>query len=198
PLAVGREESWRRIIAGEGGIGTIAAFDAADYPVRIAGEVPDFDPICYLDRKEARKTDRVIQFAVAAAGEALEHASLDISSTDSERVGVFIGTALGGIATFETGVRALQEKGPRRVSPFFVPMSLVDMPAGYVSIHFGARGPNMATISACASGAHAIGEAFEAIARGTADVMLAGGVEAAVTPASVAGFAAAGALSSRN
>lgn len=198
PLAVGREESWRRIIAGEGGIGTIAAFDAADYPVRIAGEVPDFDPTCYLDRKEARKTDRVIQFAVAAAGEALEHASLDISSTDSERVGVFIGTALGGIATFETGVRALQEKGPRRVSPFFVPMSLVDMPAGYVSIHFGARGPNMATISACASGAHAIGEAFEAIARGTADVMLAGGVEAAVTPASVAGFAAAGALSSRN
>jgi 3-oxoacyl-[acyl-carrier-protein] synthase II len=197
-LAVGREASWSAILSGAGGVRRISAFDACDFPVQIAAEVPGFDPTLFLDRKEARKTDRAIQFAVAAAYEALEQSRLEITPERSERVGVFIGTALGGIATFEAGVRALHERGPKRVSPFFIPMSLVDMASGYVSIQVGARGPNMGTISACASGAHAIGEAFEVITRGAADVMLAGGVEAAVTPASVAGFAAAGALSKCN
>ncbi len=198
PLAATREESWRRIIAGEGGIERIASFDDEGFPVQIAGETPGFDAVELLGRKEARKTDRVIQFAVAATAEALEHARLTVGGGAADRMGVFIGTALGGVGTFEAGVRALQERGPRRVSPFFIPMTLVDMPSGYVSIHFGLRGPNMGTVSACASGAHAIGEAFETIVRGDADVMVAGGVEAAVTPASVAGFAAAGALSTRN
>lgn len=198
PLAPDREASWRRIVDGEGGINRIESFDASEFPVQIAGEVPDFDATELLGRKETRKTDRVIQLAVAATAEALEHANLSISKEAADRTGVFVGTALGGISTFEAGVRTLQERGPRRVSPFFIPMTLVDMPSGYVSIHFGLRGPNMGTVSACASGAHAIGEALETIARGDADVMIAGGVEAAVTPASVAGFAAAGALSSRN
>lgn len=193
-----RDESWRRIIAGEGGVQAISHFDADDFPVHIAAEVPDFDPERALDRKNARRTDRVIQFAVVAAAEAIEQSGLDLDAIDSTRAGVFIGTALGGIETFENGVRTLSTRGPKRVSPFFVPMSLVDMSSGYVSIRFGLRGPNMATISACSSGGHAIGEALETIRRGQADVMLAGGVEAAVTPAGVAGFAAAGALSSRN
>ncbi len=198
PLAARREETWKKLLDGDGGLGHIESFDADQFPVRIAGEVPDFDPLEFLDRKEARKTDRVIQFAVAATHEALRHAQLDIRDGSPERAGVFIGTALGGIATFENGVRNLQDRGPGRVSPFFIPMSLVDMPSGYVSIHFGAKGPNMGTVSACASGAHALGEALEVICRGAADVMIAGGVEAAITPASVAGFAAAGALSTRN
>ncbi|CAN5593819.1 beta-ketoacyl-ACP synthase II [soil metagenome] len=198
PLAVCREESWKRIVEGNGGINHITAFNACEYPVRIAGEIPGFDPTTVLDRKEARKTDRVIQLAVAATREALDHADLAVQDANPERVGVFVGTALGGISTFEAGVRSLQERGPRRVSPFFIPMTLADMPSGYVSIQLGAKGPNMGTVSACASGAHALGEAMETIARGDADVMLAGGVEAAVTPSSVAGFAAAGALSTRN
>lgn len=198
PLASGREESWRAIIDGCGGVGAITRFDAGEFPVRIAAEAQDFEPLDVLDRKEARKTDRVIQFAVWTAHEALAHARIDLDHVDRDRAGVFIGSAMGGLETMEAGIRVLHERGPNRVSPFFVPMSLVDMASGYVSIHFGLRGPNMATISACSSGAHAIGEAFETIARGDADVMLAGGVEAPITPAGVAGFAAAGALSSRN
>jgi 3-oxoacyl-[acyl-carrier-protein] synthase II len=198
PLASSRECSWSKVVEGSGGIDRIASFDATDFPVQIAGEIPGFDAVEILGRKEARKTDRVIQLAVAATAEALAHARLSVGGAAADRMGVYIGTALGGISTFEAGVRSLHERGPRRVSPFFIPMSLVDMASGYVSIHFGLRGPNMGTVSACASGAHAIGEALETITRGDADVMLAGGVEAAITPASVAGFAAAGALSSRN
>ena len=198
PLATQREASWRKIVAGECGIEKIKSFDASEYPVQIAGEAEGFDGVELLGRKEARKTDRVIQFAVAATQEAMIQAGLSMDAICAERAGVFIGTALGGIGTFESGVKALNDRGPRRVSPFFIPMTLADMPAGYVSIHYGFRGPNMGTVSACASGAHALGEALEVIARGDADVMVAGGVEAAVTPSSVAGFAAAGALSSRN
>ena len=198
PLATQREASWRKIVAGECGIEKIKAFDASEYPVQISGEAEGFDGVELLGRKEARKTDRVIQFAVAATQEAMTQAGLLMDAICADRTGVFIGTALGGIGTFESGVKALNDRGPRRVSPFFIPMTLADMPAGYVSIHYGFRGPNMGTVSACASGAHALGEALEVIARGDADVMVAGGVEAAVTPSSVAGFAAAGALSSRN
>jgi 3-oxoacyl-[acyl-carrier-protein] synthase II len=198
PVGVGRERSWATILNGEGGVAPISRFDAGGFPVRIAAEVPGFEPTLYLDRKEARKTDRVIQLAVAAAHEALEQSGLSIGPDNAERVGVIIGTAMGGLETFERGVQTLYEKGPDRVSPFFVPMTLVDMASGYLAINIGAKGPNLATISACASGGHAIGEAAETIRRGAADVMLAGASEAPITPSGVAGFAAAGALSTRN
>ena len=198
PLGINRATSWQRLVAGEGGIRPVERFDTTGYESRIAAQVPGFDPTLYLDRKDARRTDRYIQFAMAAAREALEHASYAIVPETSERVGVIIGTAMGGLETFEEGHRTLLERGPGRVSPFFVPMFLADMASGFVSIQLGARGPNFATLSACASGAHAIGEASETIRRGDADVMLAGGSEAPVTPTGLAGFAAAGALSTRN
>ncbi|HYI16343.1 MAG TPA: beta-ketoacyl-ACP synthase II, partial [Thermomicrobiales bacterium] len=176
----------------------INRFDASEFPVQIAAQVGEFEPARYMEVKDARRADRFIQFAVAASREAVEHAGFHITDDNAERVGVIIGTAMGGIGTFEDGVRTLQTRGPSRVSPFFVPMMLPDMATGIVSIQLGAKGPNLATVSACASAAHAIGEAAATIRRGDADVMLAGGSEAAVTPAGVAGFAAAGALSTRN
>lgn len=197
-MGIGREASWSAILRAESGGGAISRFDASAFPVKIAHEVRGFEPGRYLDAKDARRTDRYIQFAVAAAREALEHACLTITPENADRVGVIIGSAMGGVETFEHGVHALTTKGPGRVSPFFIPMFLADMASGIVSIQLGARGPNMATVSACASGAHAIGEAMATIARGDADVVVSGGSEAAVTPASVAGFAAAGALSMRN
>jgi 3-oxoacyl-[acyl-carrier-protein] synthase II len=198
PVAVGREESWDRLVAGHGGVRAIEHFDTSGYDSRIAAQVPDFDPANYLDRKDARRTDRYIQFAMAAALEALDHSGYQIDPRTSDRVGVILGTAMGGLATFEEGFTTLRERGPGRVSPFFVPMMLADMAAGFVSIHLGARGPNFATLSACASAAHAIGEAAETIRRGDADVILAGGSEAPLVPSGLAGFAAAGALSTRN
>ncbi|MGH9175791.1 MAG: beta-ketoacyl synthase N-terminal-like domain-containing protein, partial [Vicinamibacterales bacterium] len=197
-VGIGREENWSRILDGRGGVAAIHRFDASAFPVRIAAQVDGFEPARYMDAKDARRADRFIQFAVAAAREAVEHAGLSIDAGNAERVGVIIGTAMGGLETFEEGVRTLQTRGPGRVSPFFVPMMLPDMATGIVSIQLGAKGPNLATVSACASAAHAIGEAAETIRRGDADVILAGGSEAAVTPAGVAGFAAAGALSTRN
>jgi 3-oxoacyl-[acyl-carrier-protein] synthase II len=198
PLAVGRETSWERLLQGNNGVRAIERFDTFGFASRIAAQVPEFDPAQYLDRKDARRTDRYIQFAMAASLEALEHARYEIQPESSERVGVIIGTAMGGLETFESGLKTLNEKGPDRVSPFFVPMMLADMASGFVSIQLGARGPNFATLSACASAAHAIGEATETIRRGDADVILAGGTEAPVTPGGLAGFAAAGALSTRN
>ena len=197
-VGVGREDNWATILDGKGGVDTIHRFDSSEFPVRIAAQVGEFDPARYMEAKDARRADRFIQFAVAAAREAVEHAELNITDRNAERIGVIIGTAMGGLATFEDGVRTLYSRGPGRVSPFFVPMMLPDMATGIVSIQLGAKGPNLATVSACASGAHAIGEAAATIRRGDADVMLAGGSEAAVTPAGVAGFAAAGALSTRN
>lgn len=197
-VGVGREENWSTILAGKGGVAAINRFDASDFPVRIAAQVGEFEPARYMDAKDARRADRFIQFAVAASREAVEHAGIEITDANAERIGVIIGTAMGGLGTFEDGVRTLQTRGPSRVSPFFVPMMLPDMATGIVSIQLGAKGPNLATVSACASAAHAIGEAAATIRRGDADVMLAGGSEAAVTPAGVAGFAAAGALSTRN
>ena len=199
PVGIGHEAAWQAVLASRGGVVPISRFDAGEFPVRIAAEVPsDFNPGNYLEPKDARRADRYIHFAVAAAREALDHAALTIDAGNAERVGVMIGSAMGGIGTFEDGVRTLQTRGAARVSPFFVPMLLADMAGGIVSIQLGAKGPNLATVSACASGAHAIGEAAATIRRGDADVMLAGGAEAAITPAGVAGFAAAGALSTRN
>jgi 3-oxoacyl-[acyl-carrier-protein] synthase II len=197
-VGVGREENWARILDGRGGVTAITRFDAATFPVRIAAQVEGFDPTRYLEPKEARRADRYIQFAIATAREAVEQAGLTIDAGNAERVGVIIGSAMGGVETFEDGIHTLTTRGPGRVSPFFIPMMLADMATGIVSIQLGAKGPNLATVSACASAAHAIGEAAATIRRGDADVVIAGGSEAPVTPASVAGFAAAGALSSRN
>lgn len=197
PLAIGTDATWSRILAGEGGVVAIDRFDTDGFPVRIAAQAPGFDASNYFEPKEARRTDKYIQYAVAASLEAVAHAGLQIENR-AERVGVVIGTAMGGLETFEDGVRTLSTRGPNRVSPFFIPMMLPDMASGIVSIRLGTKGPNLGTVSACASAAHAIGEGAEMIRRGTVDVVLAGGSEAAITPSGIAGFAAAGALSTRN
>jgi len=189
---------WRALMEGRSGTRRIERIDADDLPSRIAGEVRAFDPCAYLPAKEARRTDRFIQFAVAAAKAALQAARLELSGELSERTGVLIGSALGGVETFEQGVETLRTRGPGKVSPFMIPMFLADMAGGYVAIETGARGPNFATLSACASGANAIGEALRLIRDGRADIVLAGGSEAPLTRTVVAGFAAVQALSRRN
>lgn len=198
PVGIGADEAWAAILAGRGGVVAIDRFDAAGFPVRIAAQVQGFAGDRWFPPREVRRTDRYIQFAAAAADEAIAQAELEITPANSDRVGVVIGSAMGGMETLESGFATLASKGPGRVSPFFVPMMLADMASGIVSIRVGARGPNLATVSACASGAHAIGESAAMIARGDADIVIAGGAEAAITPAGVAGFAAAGALSTRN
>ncbi len=198
PIGSTHEDIWRSLVEGRSGTGPTTLFDTTDFDSQIAGEVASFDATSVLGSKEARRTDRFIQFAVAAARSALESTGLAIDDTNRGRVGVLIGSALGGIGTAERELRVLAERGPRRVSPFFIPMYLADMGSGYVAIDVGAQGPNLATLSACASSAHAIGEAAEIIRRGVADVMLAGGSEAPITPGSVAGFCALKALSTRN
>jgi len=198
PIGNSVEAAWDALVTGRSGTGPITRFDAAAFASRVAAEVRDFDPRARLGAKEARRTDRFVHFAVAAAQDALADSGFAIDERSAPRVGVLMGTALGGIETAEREIGTLITRGPDRVSPFFIPMYLADMGSGYVSIALGARGPNFATLSACASAAHAIGESAEIIRRGDADVMLAGGAEAAVTPASVAGFASLGALSTRN
>ncbi len=192
------DDMWISLIQGRSGTGSITLFDSEGFDSRIAGEVKNFDPRDILEAKEARRTDRFIQFAVAAARAAVDSAGLVINDANRARIGVVIGSALGGIGTAERELNVLSTRGPKKVSPFFIPMYLADMASGYVAIDIGAQGPNLATLSACASSAHAIGEATEMIRRGAADVMLAGGSEAAVTAGSVAGFCALHALSTRN
>ncbi len=200
--AVGKDvqSSWASLLAGRSGVDTITQFDASEYPVRFAGEVTDFDPGEYIDRKEIKRTDRFAQLAIGAAVQAMNEAGLDGngSSVDPDAFGVIVGSGIGGIATFEEQHGRFVEKGPSRVSPFFVPMFIADIAAGLISIRYGAKGPNYATVSACASGAHAIGNAYRSILVGEADVMIAGGTEASVTPMTVSGFAAMKALSERN
>jgi len=198
PIANGREEYWRSLKEGRNGVGSITLFDPADYSVRIAAEVRDFDPENWMERKEARRADRVIQFAVAASDMAVNDASLDVDSLDPDRFGVFIGSGEGGISTMYEGMKVLLEKGPSRVGPFCVPMMLSNMPAAYVAIRFGARGPNICVVTACATATHTMGEAFHTIVRDDADIILTGGTEAAISPVAVAGFAAMKALSTRN
>ena len=197
-LGVGMEQNWRRLVAGEGGTGRITRFDPALFESQVAGEAPDFDPTGYMDRKEARRMDRFAQFAVAAAREALSSAHFDITKENAERVGVIVGSAMGGMAALDDAYEALHTRGPTRVSPFFVPMMLADLAAGQVSILLGAKGVNWAPVSACATGAHAIGEAAAIIRRGDADAILTGGSEAPISRAAVAGYASMGALSTRN
>jgi len=198
PVGIGKEAMWDALARGVSGIGPITRFDASDYPTRFAGEVRDFDPATYMDRKDVRRLDRFIQYAWAATQMALTDANLDPTKVDGERMGVLIGSGIGGIETLEQQVRVLAERGPDRVSPFLVPMMIPDMASGYVSIQIGAKAHNACTVTACASGSNAIGDAARIIQRGEADIMITGGTEASVTPVALAGFSAARALSTRN
>ncbi len=191
-------EYWDALISGRSGIAAIARFDVAGFSVHIAGEVKGFDPSAVLEPKQVRRTDRFVHYAVHAAHQAFTDAGLDMDSVDADRVGVIFGSGIGGIGTFEDQHSVLINRGPERISPFFVPMMISDMSAGMIAIRLGARGPNFTTASACASAAHAIGEAARKIQYGEADIMIAGGTEAAVTPMSLAGFAAARALTQNN
>ncbi len=198
PVGNTLQEVWDSLVQGKSGAGPITLFDASKHPTRFAAEVKRFDPSLYLTPKESKHSDRFVQFAVAAAKLAVADAKLDMSKEDPVRVGVWIGTGMGGLSTIEEGYRDLQARGPAKVRPFFIPMIICNMAPGQVSISLGAKGPNSCTVSACASSAHAIGDALEIIDRGSADVMIAGGSECAVTPLGVAGFCALKALSSRN
>ncbi|MFO7247871.1 MAG: beta-ketoacyl-ACP synthase II [Bacillota bacterium] len=198
PVGNDAQTFWASLLAGKSGIGPVTHFDASEFPTRIAGEVKDFDPSAFMDKKDVKRTDRFVQFAIAATKMALEDARLKIEEQDPERIGVYIGSGIGGLATWEDQHRVLLEKGPRRVSPFLIPMMIANMAAGQVSIHFGLKGPNSAPITACATGTHAIGDAFKIIQRGEADVMVAGGTEATIRPLAFAGFCAARAMSTRN
>ncbi|MFZ1947277.1 MAG: beta-ketoacyl-ACP synthase II [bacterium] len=198
PVGLSVEELWRSCLAGKSGIDLITSFDTANFSVKIAGELKGFNPEDHIDRVEARKMDRFVQLAVVASDAAIKDSGLDLDAEDRTRIGVLVGSGVGGIQTLEAQHTNLMTKGPSRVSPFFVPMMIVDMAAGIVSMRQGLKGPNFATVSACSSGAHAIGEAFRMIQFGTADVMVAGGAEGAVSPMTVAGFASMKALSRRN
>jgi 3-oxoacyl-[acyl-carrier-protein] synthase II len=191
-------ELWEGLMAGRSGMAEIKAFDLTGHPVRFAAEVKDFDPLAFIDKKEARKMGRFIHFALAAATEAMNHSGLKVTEENRDRVGVHIGSGIGGFDVIEREHINLLNGGPRKVSPFFIPGSIINLAAGHVSIKYGARGPNEATATACTTSAHAIGDAFRLIERGDADAMIAGGTEASITPLSVAGFAAMRALSTRN
>ncbi len=197
-LGIGTEVNWNALCAGDSGITSITRFDTTDHQVRIYGEVKGFDPLQFVAKKDVKKMDIFIQYAIAAADFAVTDAKLVIDPETAARVGVFIASGIGGFSTIEREHKALLEGGPRRLSPFFIPASIINLAAGQVSIRFGAKGPNSATCTACSASAHAIGDAFEIIKRGDADVMIAGGSEAAITPLGVGGFAAMRALSTRN
>ena len=198
PVGLNSESTWNSLVEGRSGIDYISLFDAEGYESRIAGEVDNFDASAALGRKEAKRLDRFSQFACVAALEALEHANLNMEKEDADRVGVLIGSGVGGIITISDQHKILLKRGPKRVSPFLVPMMLGDMAAGQVSMMIGAKGPNFSTVSACATGADSIGEALEMIRRGRADVVIAGGTEAAICEIGVAGFNSCMALSTRN
>jgi 3-oxoacyl-[acyl-carrier-protein] synthase II len=197
-LGVGVDQTWDAVKNGKNGIRLITHFDASQHTSKIAGEATTFDPIDFMDRKASRKMDRFIQFAVAAAKIAVEDSSIPLELLDSDRAGVYIGSGIGGIGTIEANHKVLIEKGPGRVSPFFLISTIINEASGQVSIIYKSRGPNSATATACSTGTHAIGDSFRIIARGDADIMLAGGAEAPVTPLGVAGFCAMRALSTRN
>jgi 3-oxoacyl-[acyl-carrier-protein] synthase II len=197
-LGIGTEANWTALTAGRSGVDTITKFDASQFATRIAGEVRGFDPLNFVDKKDVKKMDVFIQYAIAAAQFAMDDACYRVTPENSTRVGVFIASGIGGFTTIEREHRALLEGGPRKISPFFIPSAIINLAAGQVSIRFGARGPNSATCTACSASAHAIGDAYEIILRGAADVMIAGGSEAAITPMGIGGFGALRALSTRN
>lgn len=197
-VGVGTDATWNALLAGQSGIGPITHFDATNFAVRFAGEVKGFDPLQFIAKKDVKKMDTFIQFALAASQFAMTDANLTITPDFADDAGVFIASGIGGFRTIEDEHLELINGGPRRISPFFIPASIINLAAGHVSIKFGAKGPNLATCTACTASAHAIGESFEIIRRGDATVMIAGGSEAAITPMSVGGFAAMRALSTRN
>ncbi|MGX4586588.1 beta-ketoacyl-ACP synthase II [Paenibacillus chitinolyticus] len=190
---------WGNLLAGKSGVSAIESFDVSEYPTRIAASVKDFNPEDYIDKREARKMDRFVQFAVAASINALKSSGLNIQEdTDPERVGVYVGSGIGGLSTWEEQHKILLEKGPKRVSPFFIPMMIANMASGQISMITGAKGPNSTAVTACATGTHSIGDSFKLIQRGDADVMICGGAEATISPTGVAGFCALRAMSTRN
>ena len=197
-LGIGTHATWDGLLAGTSGVGRVTHFDVSGFAAQIAAEVRGFNPLDYVDKKDVKKMDVFIQFAIAASQFAVEDSGLSITSANAPQVGVFIGSGIGGFATIEREHSALLEGGPRRISPFFIPASIINLASGQVSIRFGAKGPNLATCTACSASAHALGESFEIIKRGDADAMIAGGSEAAITPMSVGGFASLRALSTRN
>ena len=198
PLGLDVASSWAGVVAGRSAVVPISTFDTTGYPCRIAGEVRGFDPTDYLDPKDARRTDRFVQFSLVATQEALRDADLEVTEERADDTGVYIGTGIGGLITLTEQIKVLDERGVRRVSPFFVPMMIADMASGQVSIDVGARGPNMGIVSACSSGAHAIGEAYEVIRRGDAEAMITGGTEGSIVPIGLAGFCASRALTRQN
>jgi 3-oxoacyl-[acyl-carrier-protein] synthase II len=198
PLGTGVDKTWKALCAGESGIARITRFDPAAFDAQIAGEVKDFDPAQFIEKKEIKKMDTFIHYAVGAAQLAVDDAGLKVSAAEATKVGVYIGSGIGGLGSIEHYHDVLKQKGPGRVSPFFIPMTIINLASGQVAIRIGAKGPNSCAVTACATGNHCIGDAYRLIQRADADVMIAGGAEAAITPLGVAGFASAKALSFRN
>ena len=198
PVGIGTEETWQALLDGRSGAGPITLFDASHHSTRFACEVKGFDPLRWIEKKDVKKVDRFIQFAIAASDLAMKDASFAVDPAEAGRTGVFIGSGIGGFATIEREHTALMQGGPRKISPFFIPAAIINLASGWVSIRTGAKGPNSATATACASGAHAVGDSFRLIQHGDADVMIAGGSEAAITPLGVGGFCSMRALSTRN
>jgi 3-oxoacyl-[acyl-carrier-protein] synthase II len=198
PLGVGTAANWNALIEGKNGIGPITRFDTTDFTTTIAGQVKDFDPADFIPKKEIKKMDLFIHYAIAASDFAMQDSGLKIDSSNATRVGVYIGSGIGGFGVIEATHKALMEGGPRKISPFFIVASIVNLASGWVSIRTGAKGPNSATCTACTTSAHAIGDAYKIIARGDADAMIAGGSEGCITPLGIGGFCAMRALSTRN
>ena len=194
PIGTGKDAFWNALLEGKNGISRITRFDPTEYKAQIAGEVKDFDPADYMDKKESKRVDRYAQFAIAAAKLAIEDAKLDLEKEDLERIGTFVGSGIGGIETMHGQYEKLFDKGPSKISPFFIPMMIGNMAAGHVSIAFGLKGPSSCVVTACATGTNNIGDAFKVIQRGDADVMVAGGTEASISGAAVAGFCSMKAL----
>jgi 3-oxoacyl-[acyl-carrier-protein] synthase II len=198
PLGIGQEENWDAVSNGRSGIGPITRFDPKDVNAKIAGEVKNFNPEDYVDKKEIKKMDTFLHYSLAAGKMAVEDSGLVINDENAEKVGVLVGSGLGGLSTIEKYHSLMLEKGPKKISPFFIPMLIVNLAPGHLSMHFGCKGPNLSIVTACATGNHSIGEAFKIIQRGDADAMIAGGVESTITPLAVGGFCAMKALSTRN
>ena len=198
PLGTGNAKNWDALIAGKSGVGRITRFDPVGLPVTIAGEVKDFNPEDYIEKKEIKKMDLFIHYAIAAAQLAMDDSGLVIDDSNAERVGVLVGAGLGGLPAIERYHSLLQEGGYKKISPFFIPMLIINLAPGHISIRFGAKGPNVSSVSACATGTHSIGDAYHIIKRGDADAMIAGGTESTVTPLGIGGFAVMKALSTRN
>ncbi|MFQ5950252.1 MAG: beta-ketoacyl-ACP synthase II, partial [Nitrospiria bacterium] len=198
PLGVGVKKAWKALCAGKSGVGRITRFDASDHTCRIAAEVNDFNATDFIDAKEIKKMDTFIHYALAGSQMAMDDAGFQVDPETAHRLGVYVGSGIGGLQAIEYWHGVLTEKGPKRVTPFFIPMSIINLASGQIAIRFGAKGPNSCAVTACATGNNCIGDAFRLIQRGDADAMIAGGTEAAVTPLGMAGFAASRALSLRN